>query len=106
MSLPHFSTSDFDTEVLNNKKPVLVDFYAEWCGPCQLAAPILERLAEEMKDTMVIGKVDVDQNQELSMRYGIMSIPTMILFKDGKILEKKIGFPGEGGIRRMVEALK
>ena len=103
MAAAHFSTQDFDAKVLKSKKPVLVDFYADWCGPCQMAAPIIERLADEFKDKMVIGKLDVDSNQEVSQKYSVMSIPTMIVFKDGKEVDRKTGFPGESGVKELIE---
>jgi thioredoxin len=105
MSAPHFTTQDFDQKVLKSDKPVLVDFYATWCGPCQIAGPIIDKLSDELKDKALIGKVDVDQAQELAQKYNVMSIPTMIVFKDGKEVERKTGFPGEDGVRSMLDNL-
>ncbi len=102
MSAPHFTAKDFDEKVLKSDKPALIDFYAEWCGPCQMAAPIIDKLADEYKEKMIIGKVDVDKNQELAQKYQVMSIPTMILFKDGKEEDKKVGFPGEAGVKELI----
>ncbi|NMC36546.1 thioredoxin [Candidatus Beckwithbacteria bacterium] len=105
MAAPHFTKTDFDEKVLKADKPAVIDFYAQWCGPCQMAAPIIDKLADELGNKVVIGKVDVDEAQELAMQYGVMSIPTMIVFKDGKEVDRKVGFPGEAGLRAMIEDL-
>ena len=79
------------TETVGSNKPVLVDYWAEWCGPCKMVAPILEEVASDMSEKLTIGKVDVDANQELAAQLNIMSIPTLILFKDGEIVDQAIG---------------
>jgi thioredoxin 1 len=79
------------TEMVGSNKPVLVDYWAEWCGPCKMVAPILEEVASDMSDKLTIGKVDVDENQELAAQLNIMSIPTLVLFKDGEVVDQVIG---------------
>jgi thioredoxin 1 len=82
---------------------VLVDFSADWCGPCQMLAPILEMLAEQMKDTVTIIKVDVDQSQSIAMQYDISSVPTLILFKDGELKERVVGLKDLKSLQRLIE---
>ena len=79
------------TETVGSNKPVLVDYWAEWCGPCKMVAPILEEVASDMSDKLTVGKVDVDENQELAAQLNIMSIPTLVLFKDGEEVDQAIG---------------
>jgi len=95
MACIDITDQNFDTEVLGNKLPVLVDFWAEWCGPCRMAGPILEELSEAYKDKALIVKLNVDQNQINPGKYGIMSIPTTILFKEGKEVGRVVGFSGK-----------
>ena len=83
--------SSFQSEVTDAALPVLVDFWAPWCGPCKMVGPVLEKLAGEHADKVTVAKVNVDQNQELAARYGIMSIPTVILFEDGQIKSQIVG---------------
>ncbi len=90
----------FQEEVLNSDTPVLVDFWAEWCGPCHAIAPVLEKIAEERKDDLKLVKVNIDNEQELSLRYGVMSIPTMILFKDGAPAAAAVGAQPKASLER------
>ncbi len=78
-------------EVLNTDKPVVIDFWAEWCGPCRMVGPIIEQLAEEYKDKIIVGKVDVDENNEATTRYGIRNIPTILFIKNGQVVDKIVG---------------
>jgi thioredoxin 1 len=86
-----FTDQNFDQEVLKSDKLTVVDFWAPWCGPCQIMGPILEELSVEVKDTAKIGKLNVDENPETASKYGIMSIPTIKIFKDGKIVKEFVG---------------
>jgi thioredoxin 1 len=90
----------FADEVLGSDKPVLVDFWAEWCGPCHAVAPVLEKIVEERSGEIKLVKVNIDDEQELASRYGVMSIPTMILFKDGEPSAAVIGAQPKGAIER------
>lgn len=99
----HFSDADFPEKVLKSSLPVLVDFFAEWCGPCRLAAPIIDELSGTYAGKVTIGKVDVDANVNTASKYGVMSIPTVIMFKDGKEVERKVGFGGKQGYEEMIK---
>lgn len=90
MSVKHFTTQNFEEEVLKSDKTVLVDFWAAWCGPCQMIAPVIEEIAQEFED-IVVGKVDVDSNSELAMKYSVLSIPTIYAFKNGEVVARHIG---------------
>ncbi|MGD8997285.1 MAG: thioredoxin [Anaerolineae bacterium] len=84
--------STFESEVLQADKPTLVDFWAEWCGPCRMVAPVVQEIAEELGEKMRVAKMDVDSNRETPMQYGIQGIPTLILFKDGEEAARIVGF--------------
>jgi thioredoxin 1 len=92
--------ASFEQEVLQSETPVLVDFWAEWCGPCHAVSPVLEKIAEERKDELKLVKVNIDNEQGLSLRYGVMSIPTMILFKDGEPAAAAIGAQPKSALER------
>ena len=86
-----FTDSNFENEVLNSEVPVLVDFYADWCGPCKMMAPVIEELSTQYEGQAKIGKLDVDQNGVTAQKYRVMSIPTILLIKDGKVVETVVG---------------
>lgn len=88
--------TEFDNLVLNGKGVVLVDFFATWCGPCKALAPVLEEVAEQLKDKTSIYKVDIDQTQSLAQQYRVMSVPTMKIFKDGEVVETIVGLQSKG----------
>jgi len=94
--------SSFDSEVLQAEKPVLVDFWAPWCGPCRAIAPIVEELAETFGDTVKFTKCNVDENPVTPTKYGIKSIPTLIFFKDGKVLDKIVGIVAKSRLEEMI----
>jgi thioredoxin 1 len=94
------TTTTFEQEVLQSEKPVIVDFWAEWCGPCHAVTPVLDRIAEERADELKLVKVNVDEEQDLMIRYGVQSIPTIILFKDGAPSAAVIGAQPKGAIER------
>lgn len=98
-------TSDNFKKTLDDAgdKPVMVDFYAEWCGPCKMAAPIIEELGEEYKGKAVIAKLNVDEQNALAAQHGVMSIPTVIVFMKGEEVDRKIGFAGKDGYVQMIE---
>ncbi|MCC5936109.1 MAG: thioredoxin [Lunatimonas sp.] len=91
-------------EVLKSEHPVLVDFWAEWCGPCKMIGPIVEELAGEYEGKAVIGKLDVDSNPEITMKFGVRSIPTLLIFKDGQVVEKHIGAAPKSILSQKLEA--
>ena len=85
------SSENFEKEVLNSEKPVLVDFYADWCGPCKMMAPVVEELASELVEKAKVGKINVDENSDIAVEYNVMSIPTLIIFKNGKEEKRLVG---------------
>ena len=103
MSEIKITKENFENEVLKSDKPVLIDFWADWCGPCRAVAPIIEELAESYKGKVVIGKLDVDTNPEVSRKYEVMSIPTVILFNGGKEVQRQIGFGGKDAYVDMIK---
>jgi len=98
-----FTDSTFDADVLKSDVPVLVDFWAEWCGPCRMMGPTVDQVATEYAGKVKVGKLDVDSNQQTAMRYGIRGIPTVLLFKNGQIVEQKVGAIGKPEFEKMLQ---
>ena len=99
-----FTDDNFATEVLQSDKPVLVDFWAVWCGPCKMIAPFVEELASELEGKAKVGKLDVDNNQESAIKYGVRSIPTVLIFKGGKVVDTIIGAVPKNQLKQKLEA--
>lgn len=102
MAVIELTSENFETEVLKSQLPVLVDFWADWCGPCKMMTPVVDEIAEENNDIKV-GKINVDEQPELVSKYGVMSIPTLIAFKDGEIIKKEIGAVSKSVVLGMFE---
>ena len=96
--------AEFDEVVLKSELPVLVDFWAEWCGPCKMIAPVVEELAKEYDGRLVVGKVDVDKAPEVAGKYGIRSIPSLLIFKGGEVVETIVGAQGKSALARKIDA--
>ncbi|MGI5918759.1 MAG: thioredoxin [Christensenellales bacterium] len=94
----------FDEKVSSSSRPVLVDFWAEWCAPCRMLSPTIDQIAEDYDGKVTVGKVNIDEEPELAQRFGVMSIPTLILFKDGSIVSRSVGIVGKDKIAAMLDA--
>lgn len=99
-----FTTANFESDVLKSEQAVLVDFWAPWCSPCRMVSPVVDELADEYAGRIVVGKVNVDENGPIASQYGVMSIPTLIIFKGGEIADKIIGFRGKADLVKMLDA--
>ena len=100
------TAANFENEVLNSDKLVLLDFYADWCGPCKMLAPVVHEIAEENAGTIKVGKINVDEQMELAMHFQVSSIPMLVVFKDGKAVAKSVGYRPKAEIAAMVESAK
>lgn len=105
MDIAKFTDQNFNDEVLKSETPVLVDFYADWCGPCRLVSPIVDELAKTYEGKIKVGKVDVDANSKVAGDYGVMSIPTVILYQKGKEVGRQVGFGGKDAYVQMIEKI-
>ncbi|MBT8426600.1 MAG: thioredoxin TrxA [Erythrobacter sp.] len=103
MATTAVTDASFQSDVLEADKPVLVDFWAEWCGPCRMIAPALEEIAHEMGDKLTVAKVNIDENPEAPGKYGVRGIPTMLLFKGGEVVAQKVGAAPKSQIQQWVE---
>ena len=102
----NITSLNFENEVLNADKPVLLDFYADWCGPCKMLAPVVHEIAEESTGAIKVGKINVDEQMELAMRFQVSSIPMLVVFKDGKAVAKSVGYRPKAEIAAMVEGAR
>ena len=104
-NLVTLTEGNFPAEVINSATPVVVDFWAEWCGPCKMIAPVLSELATEYAGKVKIGKVNIDDHQQLAINYGIQSIPTLLFFKGGKVVEQLVGVHSKADIKKTLDSL-
>jgi len=97
--------SNFEEKVLKSSKPVMVDFWAAWCGPCRMVGPIMDEISDEYADTAVVGKVDVDSNQEFAAKYGVRNIPTVLVFKNGEVVTRQVGVASKATYTEAIDSI-
>jgi thioredoxin 1 len=100
----NFTDSNFDKEVLNSEVPVLVDFWAEWCGPCRMMSPTVDAIANDYDGRLKVGKLNVDENNQTAMRYQVRGIPMLLLFKGGRVVDQRVGAMGKAEVQKMIDA--
>ncbi len=106
MATEHVTDSEFEERVLNSTSPVLVDFYAEWCGPCKAIAPILEEISEEKSDQLKIVKINIEESPEVPTKYGVRGVPTLMIFKDGQVIDTRVGGMSKTDMTNWIENTK
>ena len=106
MSTVHFDKAGFENQVEKGQGLALVDFWATWCGPCRMMGPVIDQMADELDGQVLVGKVDVDQESDLAAKYGVMSIPTLVFFKDGKEVKRLVGAVPKGSLESVLDELK
>lgn len=103
--ITEITNANFNETVVKSDKPVLVDFWAEWCSPCRMLSPVVDEVAQSYEGKALVGKVNIDEQEELAQRFGVMSIPTLILFKSGEAVQKSVGVVGKDKITRMIDSV-
>lgn len=103
MSIKHITSENFEADVLKSEEPVLIDFWAEWCGPCKMLAPILDQIADDYKGRLQIAKLDVEESQSIAMQFGVRSIPTLILFKGGVVEAQHVGMLSKEQLTKLLD---
>lgn len=105
MSVLKITSENYEKEVLQAEKPVLIDFFASWCGPCRAMSPIIDEIAEEKSEEVIVGKINVDDNQDLAMKYGVMSIPTIVILKDGEVKKTFVGLRDKSELLNAIQEI-
>lgn len=105
MSVMNLNESNFNSAVMGTDKPVLIDFWASWCGPCRMQSPIVEELADELEGSVVVAKVNVDEEPGLAAQFGVMSIPTLVFMKDGRVVERRVGVTPKAALQAMLQSV-
>lgn len=103
--IAEITNENFNDTVIKSEKPVLVDFWAEWCTPCRMLSPVIDEIAQNYEGKILVGKINIDEQEALAQKFGVMSIPTLILFKDGNAVQKSVGVVGKDKIKNMIDAV-